>query len=453
MKIWKTTVDPYQPPESERRVAVVSVLGVRAELSGRRVFDRPEIEIGRAVGADGLWFPDDERVSRQHARLCFDFRSGQATLEDSSKSGTFVQGRRISGPTSIGPGDVVRVGDSFFLYRIEHDSEHAELSLGLPGIVGVSAPLRALRKTLPLVGPSGATVVVLGESGTGKELVARALHDLSERRGAFVAVNCAAIPEALVESQFFGHVAGAFTGAKAESRGFIRAAEGGTLFLDEIGELPLLLQPKLLRALEERAVTPLGSTESVPCDVRIVAATNRDLSDRERFRADLFARVSEFVLELPPLRVRREDILPTLLHLLEGTSAEFAPELVEALLIHDYPHNVRDLRRVATQLRVRGAGRPRWDLSLLERVLSSSPSERPSAPNALDDNVTDPERQRAPSENPADVPAPSRDELVRLLVSHRGVVADIARATGRSRKQVYRWLDQNGLSLDDYRDG
>jgi len=301
---------------------------------------------------------------------------------------------------------------------------------------------------------SDATVVVLGESGTGKELVARALHDQSGRRGAFVAVNCAAIPEALVESQFFGHVAGAFTGAKAESRGFIRAAEGGTLFLDEIGELPLLQQPKLLRALEERSVTPIGSTQPVPCDVRIVVATHRDLSDRERFRADLFARISEFVLELSPLRVRREDVLPTLLHLLEGDRAEFSPELVEALLIHDYPHNVRDLRRVATQLRVRGAGRPRWELSLLERVLSSKPSDRPSAPsspNAADDTTN--ARERAPSEHPSDAPAPSREELIRLLASHRGVVADIARVTGRSRKQVYRWIDQYALALDDYREG
>jgi DNA-binding NtrC family response regulator len=449
VKIWKTTVDPQEPPHSERRVAVVSVLGARAALPTRIVFEQGEVQVGRAVGAEGLWFPDDERVSRQHARLRFDVPLGRATIEDSSKSGTFVQGRRITGPTPLAPGDVVRVGDSFFLYRFEHDGEPVEASPELSGIVGVSAPLRALRKTLPLVGGSDATVVILGESGTGKELVARALHAQSRRRGPFVAVNCAAIPEALVESQFFGHVAGAFTGAKAEARGFIRAAEGGTLFLDEIGELPLLLQPKLLRALEERAVTPVGATEPVPCDVRIVAATHRDLSDRERFRADLFARVSEFVLELPPLRVRREDVLPTLLHLLEGTSAEFSPELVEALLIHDYPQNVRDLRRVATQLRVRGADRARWDLSLLERALGSS--ERPSAVNALDDTVDAREPERAPSENPPEVPAPSREELIRLLVAHRGVVADIARVTGRSRKQVYRWIDQYALALDDYR--
>ncbi|HEY3498460.1 MAG TPA: sigma 54-interacting transcriptional regulator [Polyangiaceae bacterium] len=449
MKVWKTTVDPQKPPHSERRVPVVSVLGAKAELSARHRFDRAEIDVGRAVGAEGLWFPDDERVSRQHARLIFDIQSGQATLEDSSKSGTFVQGQRITGPTPLRPGDVVRVGDSFFLYRFEHEGEALEPSAARSGIVGVSAPLRALRKTLPLVGSSDATVVILGESGTGKELVARALHDESRRTGAFVAVNCAAIPEALAESQFFGHLAGAFTGAKAEARGFIRAAEGGTLFLDEIGELPLLVQPKLLRALEERSVTPVGSTQPVPCDVRIVAATNRDLSDRERFRADLFARISEFVLELPPLRVRREDVLPTLLHLLEGTTAEFSPELVEALLIHDYPHNVRDLRRVATQLRVRGAGRARWDLSLLERALGSSPSERPVAPTAFDDTVD--ARERSPSENPPDLPAPSRDELIRLLATHRGVVADIARAAGRSRKQVYRWIEQYGLALDDYR--
>ena len=446
---WKTTLDPLQPPRSERRVAVVSRLCVTVERSSRTVFDQPEIEVGRAVGEGGVWFPDDERVSRKHARLRFDLRAGKATIEDESKSGTFVMGKRISGSTPLAPGEVVRVGDSFFVYRFERESELSEPNVELPAIVGVSPAMRMLRRTLTLVGKSSATVVILGESGTGKELVARALHDQSKRRGAFVAVNCAAVPEALVESQFFGHVAGAFTGAKAEARGFFRAAEGGTLFLDEIGELPLLLQPKLLRALEERAVTPVGSTERVPCDVRIVAATNRDLSDRERFRADLFARISEFVLELPPLRARPEDVPPTLQHLLEGAApVEYAPELVEALLTHDYPHNVRDLRRVATQLRVRGAGRARWDLTLLEGSLK--PSERAVSSHATEPSAPAKEPVRPASDAP-DGPAPSRDELIRLLSAHRGVVADIARVTGRSRKQVYRWLEQHGLSVDDYR--
>ena len=407
------------------------------------VFDREEVQVGRAAGEKELWFPDDERVSRRHAVLRFDAKARSATIEDLSRSGTFVQGRKVA-QAPLNEGDIVRVGDSFFLFRFESEAELADdASQKLPALVGPSAALSALRRTILLVGGSEATVVILGESGTGKELVARALHEQSRRRGPFVAVNCAAIPEALLESQFFGHVAGAFTGAKSDARGWFRAAEGGTLFLDEIGELPLLLQPKLLRAVEERAVTPVGATQPLRTDVRIVAATNRDLGDRERFRGDLFARISEFALEVPPLRARREDILPILFRLLDERVPELDPELVEALLLYDYPHNARDVRRVATQLSVRGAGQERWELSLLDRALTSAPPLAPLKQESQPPTVTE-------SEEP-EGRAPTRDELVELLRVHRGVVADVARETGRSRKQVYRWLTQHGLALDDYR--
>jgi DNA-binding NtrC family response regulator len=444
--MWKTTAEPSKQNKAARVVPVVRLLGPAAVAasSGPRVFASDEVLIGRAAGESGLAFPNDERVSRRHAILRFDVPARTAKIEDSSRTGTFVQGRRVTNET-LSEGDVVRVGDSFFLFRFEPEGLLEESpDDALSELHGPSLALRTLRRSLSLVGKSSATVVILGESGTGKELAARALHEKSGRSGPFVAVNCGAIPEALVESQFFGHVAGAFTGAKADARGWFRAAEGGTLFLDEIGELPLLLQPKLLRAVEERAVVPVGSTQPVRCDVRIVAATNRDLSDREQFRADLFARISEFVLELPPLRARREDILPILARLLGPTQAELDPELVAALLLYDYPHNARDLRRIATQLSVRGAGQAVWDASLLDRALKDVTSRPP-------EGDSEPEPAAGGEESELKSRVPTREELETLLRVHRGVVAEIAKDTGRSRKQVYRWLADYGLSLDDFR--
>ena len=188
-------------------------------------------------------------------------------------------------------------------------------------------------------------------------------------------------------------------------------------------------------------MVPVGATTPVPCDVRIVAATNRDLGDRSRFRGDLLARVSEFVVEIPPLRERREDVLPILASMLGEQRAELDPELVGALLLHDYPHNARDLRRIATQLSVRGRDRELWDLSLVDRL---------GEPEAEGEEASAQVRavERAPA---AASPIPTREELEALLKVHSGNVADMARETGRSRKQVYRWLVQHGLSLDDYR--
>lgn len=210
---------------------------------------------------------------------------------------------------------------------------------------------------LPPIAQSGATVLLLGESGTGKELFARALHNLSPRAaGPFVAVNCGAIPGELLESELFGHVRGAFTDAKADRKGRFALAAGGTLFLDEIGELPLPLQVKLLRVLQERVYEPLGSDASVAADVRVVAATNRDLEAMAQtgtFRRDLFYRLSVARLALPPLRERPEDI-PLLvatfierLNLLHGKSVSgVADAALRTLLRHDYPGNVRELQNI-----------------------------------------------------------------------------------------------------------
>ena len=223
--------------------------------------------------------------------------------------------------------------------------------------MGGSPAIAQVIQQVTQVAESNFTVLVQGETGTGKELVARAIHQQSPRRPApFVAVDCGAIPETLVESELFGHERGAFTGAQARREGHFQLAKGGTLFLDEIGNVPLATQAKLLRALEQREVNPLGATRAVAVDARIIAATNSELEESVkagRFRADLYYRLSEFTIALPPLRSRREDIMHLSQRFLDEVSMELrrpvrriADEAMQVLLHHDWPGNVRELRNV-----------------------------------------------------------------------------------------------------------
>ncbi|MBU1228795.1 MAG: sigma 54-interacting transcriptional regulator [Proteobacteria bacterium] len=210
---------------------------------------------------------------------------------------------------------------------------------------------------LPQIAASGSTVLITGESGTGKELVARAIHNLSQRSGKpFVAVNCGALPENLLESELFGHKAGAFTDAKKDKPGRFQTADGGTLFLDEIGDMPLTLQVKILRALQERVIEPLGAVAGVPVNVRVIAATNRDLEDmvaRQGFRSDLYYRLNVVRLALPSLRQRVEDIPLLARHFIERQNAltgkdiaGLAPEVLQLLMRHGFPGNVRELENI-----------------------------------------------------------------------------------------------------------
>ena len=232
------------------------------------------------------------------------------------------------------------------------------------------APVMADRKTIALfdlarqVAPGRATVLVTGPSGAGKEVVARFLHDESpRRRQPFLALNCAALPETMLEAMLFGHERGAFTGAQGASAGLFRAASGGTLFLDELGELPLSLQAKLLRAVELGEVLPLGATAPVTVDVRLVAATNRNLAAEVaagRFRADLYWRLAVFPLAIPPLAERPADILPLAAMLLRRNGVVAAPTMgaLQALLSHDWPGNVRELSNVLERAAILAGGQP-----------------------------------------------------------------------------------------------
>src|SRR4030066_1430658 len=298
-----------------------------------------EIRIGRSKEAD-LLLPDPS-VSRIHARI---FRVGeQYFLSDGSRNGTYVDGKRIS-QVQLEGGLSFRIGPYHILFSREGPSHSSsEPPTVIPGS-GSDHPLRIDRKaaaiisssTLDILGnthvikqlksgirkvsTSDFPVLIEGETGSGKELVSRGIHETSPRKdGPFVVVNCGAISPELMESELLGHEKGAFTGATSQRRGAFEIAHGGTIFLDEIGELPLRLQPKLLRALEQKEIKRVGGDETISVAVRILAATNRNLTQevsKKTFRDDLYFRISTITLHVPPLRDRREDILPLALHFL-----------------------------------------------------------------------------------------------------------------------------------------
>ncbi|MBN1504119.1 MAG: sigma-54-dependent Fis family transcriptional regulator, partial [Candidatus Eisenbacteria bacterium] len=244
------------------------------------------------------------------------------------------------------------------------ETENVELRSRLDGaayvksIIGTSAAMKNVLDLLNKVAPTDATVLITGESGTGKEIIARAIHKKSLRSAhEFVPVNCAAIPKELVESELFGHVKGAFTGAIRDKRGKFLLADGGTIFLDEVGDLGLGLQAKILRVLQERVVEPVGSEKSTAVDVRIVAATNSDLRRKVAdgtFREDLFYRLNVIPIFMPPLRERKEDIPLFLAHFAErfapGQNVVFSPELVRKLMRHEWPGNVRELENMVERM-------------------------------------------------------------------------------------------------------
>jgi two-component system, NtrC family, response regulator GlrR len=303
-------------------------------------------------------------------------------------------------------------------------------------IVSRSARMEELLAEARMVARSDASVLIRGESGTGKELLAQAIHGASPRaQRPFVAVNCSAIPEALLESELFGHVKGAFTGAVKDHRGLFQVAHGGTLFLDEIGDMPPALQVKLLRVLQERSVRPVGASQPLPIDVRILSATHRDLDaalSSGEFREDLYYRLNVVSLTLPTLAERREDIPLLAQHFLQHLAAKhhrpvngFAPEALRALATAAWPGNVRQLHNVVEQVCAL-ATTPLIPLTLVQRALRTPSVAVLSFAEA---------RQRF-----------ERDYLVGLLKLTDGVVADAARLAERNRTEFYRLLQKHGLT-------
>jgi two-component system response regulator GlrR len=427
---------------------LLKLLSMRLTASGYRVItatsaesaldvldiEHPQVVVSdvRLPAQDGLALFD--AIRRRHPSLPVILLTAHGTIPDAVEATTRGVFAYLTKPYEAKAllekiEQAVAMGGRVASARPQDDAWRAE-------IVSRSHRMEDLLREARMVAQSDASVLLLGDSGTGKELLARAIHRASSRASRpFIAVNCGAIPEALLESELFGHVKGAFTDAVAHHKGLFQAADGGTLFLDEIGDMPLPLQVKLLRVLQERAVRPVGSSQSVQVDVRIVSATHRDLEEAMRlgqFREDLFYRLHVVTLHLPTLSERREDIPLLANHFLmllarkyQRRIAGFSPEAMQALTSVSWPGNVRQLYNVVEQVCALSPT-PLIPLSLVQRALRIPSVEVLSFAEA---------KQRF-----------ERQYLVSLLRMTDGHVADAARLAQRNRTEFYRLLQKHDLT-------
>ncbi|HEY3493900.1 MAG TPA: sigma 54-interacting transcriptional regulator [Polyangiaceae bacterium] len=416
------------------------------ELAGLTVPITSGLELGREsstsvsdVGARPFAAVPHPTVSRRHAAIGASVGGSVPTLIDhGARNGTRVNGQQLTGATPLLPQSVVRFGDTIAVVD-ELLPAGAPLA-GMPP--GRSPDIVRLRELLPRVAEDRAPVLIAGETGTGKELLAAEIHRQSGLAGPLLRLNCAELAPQLIESQLFGHERGAFTGAVSAQVGLFVAAHTGTLFLDEIAEVPLDLQAKLLRVLQEGEVRPVGSVRTVRTDVRIVAATNADLAERvERgqFRRDLYARLSFFELRLPPLRARRQDILWWVDCLRDRwcrerqreVRLELRPQVAELLVLCGWPDNLRGIDRLVHRLLASnqtgevGAGALRDAMPELFGTLPVPAASEPPARAATD--------------------RPSRDEFLEVYRRTGHSVRATSKHFGRDRRQVYRWLELFGI--------
>ncbi|HLK93120.1 MAG TPA: sigma 54-interacting transcriptional regulator [Polyangia bacterium] len=405
-----------------------------------------ELTIGREE-TSAVWLGGND-VSRRHAVLRVAADGSVRIADLGSRNGVRVNGRAIS-EAPLAVGDVVRLGGWVGLVTASPGA-FSEIAPGLWGGAALQAALTPLRQAAP----SDLPIVLEGETGTGKELVARALHRWSGRPGPLVAVNCAALPEGLAEGELFGYRRGAFTGADRASAGFFRGAHGGTLLLDEVSDLPLALQAKLLRVLEEREVQPLGEIRPVPIDVRVVVAGQQPLIEAVRtgrFRADLLARLDGLAVRLPPLRRRREDVLPLFAHLLaelgQGRAPAIESDFAERLCMHDWPFNVRELVLLAKRLLTLHGGEVTLRAQHLPERIAGGPADSPPAHDPL-------AARGAAGGRPVPAPPAEPVELPALVVALRASGGNVARAAamlGISRQRAYRLMEGQAVDLEALR--
>ena len=380
----------------------------------------------------------DPCLSSEH--LVVTRRPASWELEDpGSKNGTFVDARRIT-RVAVTESTCLRVGETFVLIR-PTDIDDPELPDDLdasmlddpPGLATLEPSLAASVAALRRVAATPTSVLVHGETGTGKELAARAIHALSGRSGQFVAVNCGALTGSLLQSELFGHVAGAFSGAKSDRTGWVASADGGTLFLDEVAELSTEAQAALLRVLQEGEVVPVGSTSPRRVDVRFVAATHRDLERAVAdgsFREDLLARLCGYRFVLPPVRERVADrgLLVRALLARADMDVRFTAAAGERIMSDPWRRNVRELDKALLTAAALAGDEP------IDATHLPPPGEAP---------------RRAAAPGPDDEQLRAR--LVALLQEHEGNVSGVARAMGKHRQQIQKWLRRLGLDAERYR--
>ena len=456
------------PPRRRRRGArvepylFVAIEGARLEAGGLRValLDLAALRIGRGAarglsaeaGGAALEIPDAQ-MSGSHARIVRE--AGQLIVEDAgSMNGTRINGEPV-GRHALRDGDILELGQTLLVYReIDDEPPGGPRSLdssalaGLePGFATLDPALARRLDRLARVAPSLLSVLLLGETGTGKEMLSRGLHTMSGRPGRFVAVNCGAIPQNLVESHLFGHVRGAFSGALRDEPGLVRSAHDGTLLLDEIGDLPASSQAALLRVLQDGEVRPVGSAQSTKVDVRVIAATHRpleDLVEQGTFRRDLYARLAGYTFTLPPLRERRVDLGLLIAALL--TSGKLGPprdvclhaDAARALLRHDWPMNVRELEQCMRAAYVLADDGIITAEDLPTALLAPGPATAAAAAVAATDEATDDE--------PAAARGDPRARIEALFAEHDGNVSAVARELRTSRSQLRRLMARYGIA-------
>jgi DNA-binding NtrC family response regulator len=384
----------------------------------------------------------DPSVSAAHFSIELD-SAGFLLRDRGSTNGTFVDGYRVQAiylPSTA----QIAAGESRLRFSTSADEVEIPLSnrTRFGDLLGHSAAMRQVFAILERVAATDTSILLEGESGTGKEVAARAIHDSSARREElFVAVDCGSLPASLIESELFGHAKGAFTGAMAARVGLFEEADGGTLFLDEIGELPLDLQPKLLRTLETRAVRRVGETKPSPINTRLIAATNRNLAqevEAGRFRRDLFFRLSVIRLRLPPLRERREEIPRLVSHFMSllgrDPSQRLDDSTMEMLRNYCWPGNVRELRNAVERLVVLPGMTPEFYLDGASSMDASSASA-----SGVPLDLPFHEGKRIWTERY------EREYLGRLLAECKGNISEVARVSGLSRQSCHRLLSRYNL--------
>ena len=379
----------------------------------------------------------DAAVSRLHAEL--ELRDdGLWVRDEGSRNGTFVNGVRVE---SARLDDNARLGVGSTEVAVSYGARPTPIELWpeehFGPLVGRSVPMRELFAHLSRVAATDSSVLIEGETGTGKELVAQAIHQASRRAaGPYVVVDCAAIADTLLEAELFGHVRGAFTGAVHARHGALLEADGGTVFLDEIGELPLSLQPKLLRFVESRTVRRLGETRARQVDVRVIAATHRRLHSMVNdgaFREDLYFRLAVLPVHVPPLRERREDIPLLIDRFAPGAAESLTPGTRAETMLRPWPGNVRELRNFVERAVAFGVhsalemGKPR-----------ARATESESFPEVRIDQPFKEIRERWVSQL-------EREYLVKALAEHEGNVSAVAKVSGLDRSYVYRLMLKHGL--------
>jgi transcriptional regulator with GAF, ATPase, and Fis domain len=470
---WVTYVDGRATGVRLRRCRIEVLGGPDSGLV--RDVEAPVIRIGARSGND-LQLTDSQ-VSGLHCEIRLDER-GYRLRDLDSTNGTFAGGLRIN-DVYVPPGAIITAGGTKFRFQPLGETVAVDLSprTRLGGLIGKSVPMREMFARLEKLAPSDATVLISGETGVGKELVAESLHEHSPRvDGPLVVLDCGSIPQNLIESELFGHERGAFTGAISAYAGAFERAHKGTLFLDEIGELPLGMQPKLLRVLERKEVRRIGGTKTIQVDIRVVAATNRDLGvevNRGRFREDLYYRLAVARVHVPPLRERREDIELLIEHFLalldagDGEDARLAPETVELMKKHDWPGNVRELRNVIERALLLSespiaAGEPNMRSTAQHQALreSSGPlaiAELPvgggaalpvaGAGGEIDVDIAIPIDTTIPFKDAkqALVTEFERRYIRRLLAEHGGNISAAARVAGIDRMSIHKMLHRLGI--------